>query len=341
LVEGRWSCPKTEKDLEDVVDPGGKVEEGDEDADKVDRVRRSKFDVPYQDPDVKERRQGHDGNTRIPPHHRLFDGGKLVVPRQKVQAAEDDRGDRPCDAEVDFVSNPIFAGFQVGKLALPAPEAVAVVRARLPALLVSQLFDGPDIGVSDFGGEADILRLLEPQEPAEEGTHDIGNGGDLEWTGWQVLMEAGKCLNEEPERLHQGDGLGKPVLLRVLLDSLHRYVDQMKPTEFDDCIDMLHLQRLGLISVMGTPATGARSDVHEEAAHIVVKGLCHVPVRVSVTKLFAELVDVSEKDPSLQILCHGNREHDLGSQCVGRYPTQTRPGTTNGAVACVWNIEMQ
>ena len=54
-------------------------------------------------------------------------------------------------------------------------------------------------------------------------------------------MEAGKRLNEKPERLHEGDGLGEPVLLRVLLDALRRHVDQMKVSEFDDGIDVLHL----------------------------------------------------------------------------------------------------
>src|SRR6266516_7320161 len=103
---------------------------------------------------------------------------------------------------------------------------------------------------------------------------------------------------------------------------------------------MLHLQRFGLIGLVRTPATRARSDMHEEASHVVVKCLCHVPVRVSVAELFTELVDVSEKDPSLKILRHGDGEHYLGSQCVGSYPTHTRPCTVNSPMSCFGNIEM-
>ena len=78
--------------------------------------------------------------------------------------------------------------------------------------------------------------------------------------------------------------------------------------------------------------TRAWSGVHEETAHVVVKCLLHIPVRVLVTKLFAELVDVSEEDASLEILRHGDGEHDLGSQCVGGYPTHTRPCTVQSAM---------
>ena len=69
-----------------------------------------------------------------------------------------------------------------------------------------------------------------------------------------MLVEARECLNEEPKRLREGDRLGEPVLLGVLLDPLSRHVDQMHQVEFDDCVDVLHLQSLRLVRVVRTPA---------------------------------------------------------------------------------------
>src|SRR5271170_3358197 len=114
----------------------------------------------------------------------------------------------------------------------------------------------------------------------------------------------------------------------------------MQPAKFDDCINMLHLQRLWLVRIVRRLTACAWSNMHEEASHIVVKCLRHVPMRIAGCETLTELIDVSEENSSLEILRHGDCEHYLRCQSIGNYPAATCPCTMDGALSFFGDIEM-
>ena len=258
-----------------------------------------------------------------------------------MQAAEDARDGEPGRADEEVIAGGIVS-VGVWELVYDAAEG-GFLFVKLEVHIADVVEDAVEGAVADLGRPADVLRLVEPEQEAEEGAGNVGDGGDFEWGRWQVQVDAGEGLDQEPQGLDQSDGFAEAVGSGVLLHKRCAFVNMSEQAATDDWFKVLHFQ-IRYFVVVGrawVEVVATFLGAVDEASHIVVECLGHTPCARVAAVILTEFVYGSLYRSGLEELGHCDTHADFRGDCVDRGPAEAGPQPSPVAIGCFGDVEVE